>query len=454
MKRFLSASILSITLIGLGGCSSYRTEAVLPEPSPLAAGYPAVHSEQVSETERSPDLPAHDPDSVLTLDMALSLALKNNPELMAFSLEVRAREARSLQASLAPNPELSIEVENFGGSGALNGFDGSETTISLGQLIELGGKRGKRNRVAALESDLAGWDYEARRLDLFTEVVKAFTVVLILKEREKLNEELLDLSQRIVTSIDSRVRAGKVSPAEISRAKVQVLTRQIELERVRRELNAARQRLAATWGSDSPRFGKVAGRLDTMTSLPSMEKLKMLIEQNPDMARWPVEMTRRQADLDLQKTGKIPDLTIIGGFRRLNDINDNAFVAGLSIPITIFDRNQGGIEEALIRQRLAEKQRQTAEMVAYRRLAETYGNLSAAHNEISTLNDNMLDEAQNAFKEISQGYMQGKFGFLDLLDAQRTLYQTRARYLSALLDYHRSVADIERLIGQRLDRVE
>ena len=78
MKRFLSASILSITLIGLAGCSSYRTEAVFPEPSPLAAGYPAVHSKQVSETERSPDLPAQGPDSVLTLDMALSLALKNN----------------------------------------------------------------------------------------------------------------------------------------------------------------------------------------------------------------------------------------------------------------------------------------------------------------------------------------------------------------------------------------
>ena len=155
MKEKIFILPLLLTLVWASGCSSYDTKAVVPQPLPLVAPYPAAAPEEEPGKERAPAASVPGPDSTLTLDRALSLALTRNPGLAAFSLEVRAREARALQASLAPNPDFSIEVENFGGKGTFSGFDGSETTISLGQLMELGGKRGKRTRVAALDGDLA-----------------------------------------------------------------------------------------------------------------------------------------------------------------------------------------------------------------------------------------------------------------------------------------------------------
>ncbi|MHC4682264.1 MAG: TolC family protein, partial [Planctomycetota bacterium] len=124
-----------------------------------------------------------DRNEMMTLPRALSLALMHNPVLKAFSWEVRASEARALQASLWPNPELDVEVEEVGGAGDRSGFDGAETTVQLSQFIELGDKRGKRTKVASLENDISQWDYEARRLDVFTSVVKAFTETLAAQER-------------------------------------------------------------------------------------------------------------------------------------------------------------------------------------------------------------------------------------------------------------------------------
>jgi cobalt-zinc-cadmium efflux system outer membrane protein len=129
-----------------------------------------------------------DPTGTITLSDAVSLALLNNPELKAFSLEVRVLEAQTLQAGLLPNPEIDTELENFMGSGEFDAFDSVETTIQLSQLIELGGKRSKRKRVSSLERDLAEWDYLTKRADVLTEVTKAFIEVLAAQEHLSLSE--------------------------------------------------------------------------------------------------------------------------------------------------------------------------------------------------------------------------------------------------------------------------
>ena len=77
---------------------------------------------------------------------------------------MRAREAEGLQAGRLSNPELEVEIENFGGSGEADGFSASETTLALSQLIELGGKRLKRQRIAGHQAELAGWEYELTRV--------------------------------------------------------------------------------------------------------------------------------------------------------------------------------------------------------------------------------------------------------------------------------------------------
>jgi len=125
--------------------------------------------------QTAPDNPAiENPTGPLSLQKALSLGLLQNPELAAFSWEIRSAEAKALQAGLFPNPELETSVENFGGQNDQSGFKGAETTVQVNQLIELGGKRLKRKHAANLETKLAEWDFESKRLDVFADISGAF----------------------------------------------------------------------------------------------------------------------------------------------------------------------------------------------------------------------------------------------------------------------------------------
>ncbi|MFQ5799958.1 MAG: TolC family protein, partial [Bacteroidota bacterium] len=403
----------------------------------------------------TPDVPEiAEPTGAITLRQALALALMYNPGLRAFSWEVRASEARTLQAGLLPNPEMEVEVEEVGGTGERSGFDGAETTIQLGQLIELAGKRPKRERVAALESKLAGWDYEAKRLDVLTEVALAFVGVLAAQERLILAEELVRLSEEVMDTVAQRVEAGKDSPVEKTKAQVALASARIEQKQAHQRLASARKQLAATWGSISPVFEGVSGRLDITFPIPSESELRRLLEQNPDLARWAVEMERRRAALELEKANAITDPTIFGGMQRFNEADDTAVVFGLSIPVPVFNRNQGRILEARYNLAKARRQRKAVEANLYATLADAYQALSSAFIEVTDLKNEVLPGAQSAFDAARRGYREGKFDYLMVLDAQRTFFYSRARYIESLAVYHKARAEVERLIGQGIDTVK
>jgi len=389
-----------------------------------------------------------DPAGIIIFPQVIELALKKNPDLSIFSLEIRASESEALQASLLSNPEVDIEMNN------ISSYGKNETTIWLGQLIELGGKINRRTKLAKLDSDLAVWDYKAKKLEVLTEAVKAFSAVISAQERLKLHKELVSLSEKFLNSVNRRIKAGKVSPAESSRALVELSISRIELEKSRNELNACRHRLSAVWGSLEPKFEKVMGSLGILTSLPSFSKLKTFVDQNPDIARWAVEIEQRKINLELQKAGKIPDPTVRGGYARSNDTGENSFQLSVSVPIPIFNLNQGAIEVAEIRLEQANKQIEAISVKLLSQLKELYNLLSSAHQEVLTLKNKTIPEANNAYKLIDKYYIQGKYSFIDVLYARRTLFEVKARYLVSLQDYNKYIADIERLIGQRLDKIK
>jgi outer membrane protein, heavy metal efflux system len=170
--------------------------------------------------------PIAEPTGDLTLREALVLALKASPELAAFSREIRAREAAVLQARLLSNPELSVTAANLGNT-VLKDIDGPQTTVSLSQLILLGGKRARGIEVTGLDRDLAAWDYETKRMDVLTRVAQAFVEVLRTQEGLALASDLMALAKRMVGAVSARVRAGKVSPVEETRARVTLASVQI-----------------------------------------------------------------------------------------------------------------------------------------------------------------------------------------------------------------------------------
>ena len=401
----------------------------------------------------------------LTLHDAVDLTLQHNPELAAFAKEMRALEGATLQAGLFRNPEFSINVENPGNiqklSGDINSSDSVAqevvqqlTTIRIGQLIELGGKRAARVNAALLNEELAARDYESRRVEIMARVANLFIDVVVSQERFRLAEETRRLAQNVVDTVVLRVQAGKVPPIEETRAKVGLSAARIEFEQAQRDLISARKRLALMWNSDTPKFGKALGELETSIAPPDFQVLQERVVANPMILRAMKNIEHRKALLEVEQTRRIPNLMLNAGAVHHAQLGGTTAVASVMIPLPLFDRNQGNIKEAYQRVDKAQDEQVAMALRLKTELAQSYEAMSAAWNEINTLRDEILPGAKSAFHVMRRGYELGKFGLLELLDAQRVLFQNQLLYVRALANYHRLINDIERLIAAPIDRVK
>jgi len=390
-----------------------------------------------------------EPSGTLNLGQALALTLMNNPELKAFSLETRAAQARELQAGLWPNPEIEVEVENAGGTGELSGFDGAETTIQLSQLIELGNKSQKRKKVASFEKQLAGLEYQNKRLEIFSEATKAFILVLKAQKKLQLSDELLKLSERSFQTVEKRVNAGKDSPIEKTRAFVALSKIKISHGKARRNLEYARKQLASFWKQDQPLFEQAVGNLDSLDQLPALEDLTSQLKLNPEYARLEAEVEKSRAVLDLEKSKAIGDITIGAGVRKFNETEDNAVVFGFSIPLPVSDRNQGARQAAIYDLAKSRERQRAAWLKLQNQFNRTYQEFVNSYSQATSLKNEVLPSAIEMFNAAAMAYREGKMDYLNLLDAQRTLFDVKNEYIESLTAYHTARTNIDRFIGSQ-----
>ncbi len=405
------------------------------------------------DTSTTPPRRSKNPKGKLSLRQALSLALKQNPELAAFGWEVRAAEARALQKSLPPNPSVELETEEFAKSDAGSVVDPAEAVVRLAQPVLTAGKLEKRTRVAELNRDLAGWDYEAKRLDVLTTTVQRFVDVLAAQERVAVAQETFNLAQQVHKTVSAQVKEGAVSPVERTRAKVELSTSRVELDRAERSLRAARQALVATWGATKARFEKAKGKLAEVEPIPPKKAVLREIEQNPAIARWATEIAKREADIRLAKARAWPNIKPTAGFQFFNGTDDTAAILSVELPVPLFDRNQGRILETRYALAKAKAQRRAARVRVRSTVGQAYERLRAAHEEVTTLRETTLPNARSAYEAIRQSYEAGQTDILDVLDTQRTLFRVERRYVRATADYHQAAAEVERLIAEPFEKL-
>lgn len=436
--------------LAVSGCAARQVPAATLEPRPLGRDLPVFAPPPVGEREQSrpAEMP---PGGVLTLRDALAQTLLNNPDLAAFAWEVRAREARVLQAGRPVNPSASILAEDFAASASpRSSAVQPQLSLQLSQLIELGGKRAARQSLAARERDVAAWDFEGARIDTLTRVTRAFIDILVAQRGLALAEETTRLAGEVRQSVAARVEAGAVSPIEATKAEVMAAAVQVEVDRARLALEAARAQLAAFMGQSKPVFASANGDLDAVPDVPTLDDLRTRVTQTPELARWAAEIAQREAVVSLEEAKGTPDITVTAGYRRFTESGSNALIVGASVPLPIFDRNNDAVEESKARLAKSHAQQLAAEARIAAALAEAFRALSTARAELTALQSVIIPGAQQTFDAVSEGYRLGRFGYLEVLDAQRTMAGYRSQHLRALADFHKAVADIERLFGAPL----
>lgn len=288
---------------------------------------------------------AAEQESVLSLDQAIELALNRNPELQSAALETKAQKGRLKQSEAFPNPDFVYLAEDIGGSDSYNEFESAQITYQINQVVELGGERGARIGIASAKLDLSRSRLELKRRQLVAEVTRSFVIALSAQQKLVVMNEIVELAQEFARTVSERIQAGKIPPIEHVKADALVASTKIEVQRTKRDLDAARNRLAATWGSQIPEFDKLEGSLDVVL-LPDVKTLKEKLSKSPEIMGAGAEIFEGKAALKMEKAKVIPNVLIAAGYRQFNFTGDHAFVFGASVPLPLFDRNRGGIAEA------------------------------------------------------------------------------------------------------------
>ncbi|MCF7958964.1 MAG: TolC family protein [Phycisphaerae bacterium] len=439
MRSFFLISFVSFLSIMVVGCKSGRQEIAPPWSDDLIVSQADMPVPDTRDFE--------EPIGTIVLGEAMRLVILGNPDLAVLPWDVRVAEADLIQAGLRPNPELGFELEEFGGSGDYSGFGSTQATLQISQLIESGGKRIKREQLATMDIELAQAQGVIKQQDILAETAKRFVVVLAAQEKVKLTGDLVNISQEVVDAVSRRVTAGEDSPVKQTRWEVELATARLALDTARGDLAKARGQLAAMWGGYSAQFEKVQGELESVPVIPELDVLTQALENNPEIAIMDSILQRFQRAVELEKAGAIPDPTVSAGIQRFEESDDTAFIIGLSLPLPLYDRNQGNLLKAQRQLSRAEVQNYAIKARLTAQLTDVYQELLIARKMTQTLKNDILPGVQDTFNAIRKGYQQGKFDYLEVLDAQRGLFESRGRYLDALSRHHKAWSDMERLIG-------
>lgn len=383
----------------------------------------------------------------LTLAEAHALARAHNPELAQARLELQALRAAELQAATRPNPELGVLVEDTRRATR-------STTLQWAQPIELGGKRAARQAAAAYAREQAGVMLASREAELEATVTAAFHDLLGAQAQRRHAEQALTIAGRAAELARQRLQAGKVPPLEAAKAQVAETGARAELAQVQADVDLAQARLAALGVPPAQATTTAEGDATALPGLPDAQRLAEALPDAPALQLARLDIARRQALSDGERARRVPDLTVTVGAKRDAEAGRTLAVIGLSLPLPLADRNTGALLEALRREDQAREALQAAVLKAQFDAAQARTRLRLSREQAQRLATDALPIAQTTYETALRGYELGKFSFLEVLDAQRTLAQLRREQLQHVTDAHRAAAELTRLLGRALPPME
>ena len=360
-------------------------------------------------------------DSSLTLAVALQRVVEQHPELVAQRFDQEVAAGRIDQAQLRPVPTIGLELENFVGTGALQGIDAMNATLQASQRIERGDKRLKRVALAEHQQSMASQQLTLRRTALLARTTAAYVQALIAQRHLAFSASAVELAQDAVAAAELRVNSGAASPIESARAHASLATTEVEHMRYQSKLEAAHQQLAASWGGDAQSMEPLEGTITLPAALPDASLLRTKLTQSPRLALQAHFIASERANLDLQHALTTTDVTVAGGLRFLRDGQDAAFVAGVSMPLPSRHTNRGNIRSARAALASAEASTTAIELDLRTTFDTAWQELSAAHVAAHALRANVLPLLTEALAHVQSAYDQGQLPFVEVLAVRREL---------------------------------
>ena len=403
--------------------------------------------------------------SPLDLRDAVRIALEKNPAVKAAQNTTEIAEAERLDASKRLNPALTVGSEGWRTFSADQGpfFKNQELIGRFDYEIETGGKRELRTRVADLGMRTAQASYEDRKRRLILEVQRVYSRAVLAQANLQVAQNILGEIDRIIQLNQIRFSRGEIAGGELRRSEVERLRFQDDVFAAQLELRNAKSELLALLyfpdrlGQDFELAGALAvdsaqaGGISLISAMSSLEQLQaQALQRRPDLAAARFEEQRADTETLHQRAIRSPNITVGGGYKR--DGPFNALVIGATVPLKIFNRNEGGISRAEAELARARNEAELSRTALLLEVQKSYNAVQINQQRVRYIQGEYLQKSEQSREIVTASYRLGEANLIDLLDAERTYRETRRIHNQALYDYRISLYELAAVVGEEFPR--
>jgi outer membrane protein, heavy metal efflux system len=438
------------------GCSSAKTflDERLPPPnfSPAAAG-----------TRTAPNRPEFAPrpgDAVVaaggqvhadpapttepgTVDEFVRLAVARNPRVARATIAIDAAQGRYAQAGLYPNPELAINWDEIGdrqdGRGIL-------TAPRITQTIVTGKKLTLSQAVAAREIDQATLDMLAERYAVVGSVRVAFYEAYGIQRRVEILSELLKLAEDAVATGKTLLDNKQIARLDLIQLEVEREKFRAELLAARGELPASYKRLSAATGDSALSVPAVSGSFDGLPAYDLEQVRSVVLASHPEIRGAKVAVDRAQAVVRRAEVEPIPNVNLSAAFIRQYENKSYDAAVGVSVPIPVWNRNQGNIRAAKAELGMAIQSVGRVENDLAGRVATAFQTYAAARGRAEQYRAEIIPRAEETYKLSLAAFKGGQFEYLRVIAAQRAVAEARLEYNKSLSEAWRAAGELSGLL--------
>ena len=386
----------------------------------------------------------------MTLQSAIQRTLANSPELHEFTYRQQAIEGEIKTASLKPALNVGIEVENFLGTGEASGIKDTELTLTLSSVIELGNKLRSRKAFAKAQSTLVEAQKQVHTLDVLAEVTRRYIDVLAQQALIDAQKDAETLARYTYQAVTKRVDAGASPAFEQKRAEAALARARLDVVTAQQTKQAMINSLAIMWGEKDPSFTDVEGDLFALQSSLSLTALFTTLMDSPNLEVYAQGSRLQASQVRLTQAANQSDLSWTAGIRRMNGIDETAFVAGVSMPLFAGDRNLGEYEKQRAIQAQLEQQKESATQNLYHQLNMALMVRNNALLNVQTLQNSIIPPLVQALELVEQAYINGRFSYLEWVSTRQELLNAKQALIQSAKQAHQRGADIESLTAQPL----
>jgi outer membrane protein, heavy metal efflux system len=393
------------------------------------------------------------PVGELTLRDAVARTEQRNPVLAGSALETEIVSQRARVRSFAPATTIDVEVENFAGTGEMSGVRSLETTLQLSKVMELGSRAQSRRDLGTTEIEGARSAQAAVRADIVAETARRFIHVLSDQTRLEVMRRSTALAATAREVVQARIREGAISPVFLNRAEIAFARARIAAEHAEHELAASRVALSVMWAEPAADFERVTGTLFAFAELEPLEGYLARLDSNPDVLKFVADQRVLEARARLAEAQRLPTVTLSAGVRRLEGLDDQALVAGFSIPIGTRERARPEIVGLQAEREQLRFKEHARRLELQSLLFSLYQEILHARNEADTLHVDIRPQAKRMVSTTAEGYRLGRYSLIELIDAQRQLAEVELDAIRAAVEFHTNLIEIERITGVSVAKV-